>query len=152
MVTGYADLFALALIVCAAARFIGRRTANIKSETCNCAFLGTWTNVDAVGGSLLKIKIAQEGDDARAVLLVHTYGTCTSTCDRVFHATTYDVSRDAAEPDLFTASHEFGGKTNLLVGRLNGHNLIVRTYDQYTAHDFGSDVFIEETFVRERNP
>ena len=94
------------------------------------ALVKTWVNTDPATRGMVKIVIAAAGGGVSA----HAFGACTPTpCDwGTVPGKVFSANVSSSTGIAFTAHYSFGFKNTTVTGHLNGKNLIVETFDEFT--------------------
>jgi len=92
--------------------------------------VGTWLNVDKQTAGLVRIIIAAAGTE----ITVHAFGACSPTpCDwGTVPGVAYATNVSATPAIAFSAQYKFSFKQTIVVGHLNGADLTVETFDNFT--------------------
>jgi hypothetical protein len=101
--------------------------------------LGTWVNVDHKTRDLVRVMIAQQGNE----ITVHAFGACSpNPCDwNPVPGTVYSDSV-ALEPAVaFTALYKFGFAEVTLVGHLQKEALFVESLTHFIDHSGRADYY-----------
>ncbi len=104
--------------------------------------LGNWVNVNTKTPNLAKTIITEKG----TTTMVHLYGACVPTpCDwGVVPAMIYAAGVSNTTAEGFTAVYKFSFKDVIVVGHLEGAQLIIETFNHFTDHSERSDYYYKD--------
>ncbi|KAA6457898.1 hypothetical protein DYQ86_21270 [Acidobacteria bacterium AB60] len=102
---------------------------------------GTWVNVDHHTRGLVRLVIAQSGNE----ITLHGFGACSpSPCDwGIVPGTVYAEGVTGTSALAFAGMYTFGFKQTTIVGRLMNGALAVATFDHFMDNSGRSDYFSE---------
>jgi hypothetical protein len=120
---------------------------NITAQAVSSApLLGTWNNVNHATRDIVKIVIASSGTG----ITVHAYGACSPTpCDwGAVAGLDYAASVSSSPAVAFSAQYRFSFSQVILVGHLQGKNLLVESFTHFTDGSGRSDYYITDTMAK----
>ena len=108
--------------------------------------VGTWKNINPATRDLVKVVIAAAG----SAIKVEAFGACSPTpCDWGSVAgLAYAASVSSSPAVAFSAQYKFSFSQVILVGHLQGKNLIIETFTHFTDGSGRSDYYATDTMVK----
>lgn len=108
--------------------------------------LGTWVNTNHATRNIVKIVIAAAGSG----ISVHAYGACSPTpCDwGAVAGLDYAASVSSGPAVAFSAQYKFSFSQVILVGHLQGKNLLVESFTHFTDGSGRSDYYSTDTMAK----
>ena len=107
---------------------------------------GTWKNINQSTRDLVKVVIAAAGSGIK----VEAFGACSPTpCDWGSVAgLAYAASVSSSPAVAFSAQYRFSFSQVILVGHLQGKNLIIETFTHFTDGSGRSDYYSTDTMIK----
>jgi len=107
---------------------------------------GTWKNINPATRDLVKVVIAAAGSGIK----VEAFGACSPTpCDWGSVAgLAYATSVSSSPAVAFSAQYRFSFSQVILVGHLQGKNLIIETFTHFTDGSGRSDYYSTDTMIK----
>jgi hypothetical protein len=108
--------------------------------------VGTWKNINSATRDLVKIVITASGSEIK----VDAFGACSPTpCNWGNVAGMVYAASVASGPAVaFSAQYKFSFSQVILVGHLQGRELIVETFTHFTDGSGRSDYYSTDTMVK----
>lgn len=108
--------------------------------------LGTWNNVNPATRDIIKVVIAAAGSGIK----VDAFGACTPTpCNWGSVAGLAYASGVSSSPAIaFSAQYKFSFSQVILVGHLQGKNLMLEAFTHFTDGSGRSDYYATDTMVK----
>jgi hypothetical protein len=108
--------------------------------------MGTWNNINAATRDLVKVVITARG----ASITVDAFGACSPTpCNwGAVTGIAYASSVGATPAVAFSAQYTFSFAHVILMGHLQGRQLQVETFTQFTDRSGRSNLYSADTFIR----
>jgi hypothetical protein len=105
---------------------------------------GIWINVDSSTRNIVRVVLTPLGSG----IGVHAYGACSPTpCDwGEVAGVAYDASVSGGPAVAFTANYNFGFKTTILTGHLEGAHLVVEDFNVFHDGSGRASYFDKGTF------
>ena len=108
--------------------------------------LGTWNNVNPATRDIIKVVIAAAGSGIK----VDTFGACTPTpCNWGNVAgLAYSAGVSSSPAVAFSAQYKFSFSQVILVGHLQGKNLMIESFTHFTDGSGRDDYYATDTMVK----
>jgi hypothetical protein len=108
--------------------------------------LGTWNNVNPATRDIVKVVIAAAGSSIK----VDAFGACSPTpCNFGSVAGVAYAANVSSSPAIaFGAQYKFSFSQVILVGHLQGKNLILETFTHFTDGSGRSDFYSTDTMAK----
>ena len=120
---------------------------NVTAQAVSSApLLGTWNNTDHATRNIVRVVIAKSG----AGITVHAYGACSPTpCDwGAVAGLDYASSVSSSPAVAFSAQYKFSFSQVVLVGHLQGKNLLIESFTHFTDGSGRSDYYSTDTMAK----
>jgi hypothetical protein len=121
-------------------------TAALPAAVSSSLLLGTWKNIVPTTRDVVKVVIAAAG----AGISVNAFGACTPTpCNwGVVSGLAYAANVSSTAAVAFSAQYRFSFAVVILVGHLQGKQLLIETFTHFTDGSGRSDMYTTDTLAK----
>jgi hypothetical protein len=120
--------------------------AATAAAVASAPLVGTWNNVNPATRDVVKVVIAAAGSGIK----VDAFGACSPTpCNWGSVAGLAYAANVSSSPAVaFSAQYKFSFSQVILVGHLQGKNLIIETFTHFTDNSGRSDYYSTDTMAK----